>query len=161
MRKIETWYGRVVCSDYHLAVSRADMQVWSHISLPQVFPIPFFSPIAYAHPTISVKIVNQGHMPMTPTMSCWNCGNLLWVPLNHSLTQGFLLLVFLLLWNKPGKPCVHGMLVLWSAFWFWWHTVNYKTTNSLLSSCSFLVDVPWWGQLFKANEMEMRTIEGG
>lgn len=25
---------------------------------------------ASAHPTISVKIVNRGHMPMTPTMSC-------------------------------------------------------------------------------------------
>ena len=92
--------------------------------------IPFLT--VSAHPTISAKIVNQGHMPMTPTMSCWSCGDRLWVPLNRFLTRGCLLLAFLLLWNRPGKTIyIYGVFVLWLAFWFWWQGRITKL-NSLL-----------------------------
>lgn len=83
----------------HPADNTASMEVWSPVSpgLVMLFPT------ACAHPIISVKIVNRGHIPMTPTTSCWSCGDLWWVLLKRSLTQGSLALVFLLLWNKPGK----------------------------------------------------------
>lgn len=121
------------------------------------FPLCHLFPTAYAHPIISVKSVNWGHMPMTPTMSCWSCGDPLWVPLNHSLTQGSLLLVFLLLWNKPGKTVSAWDACSLLASSFWWQLVITKLTNSLLHSCPFPVDVQCWGQLSKANEM--RTTE--
>lgn len=44
MRKISTWHGWIACSGYYLAGNRANMEVWSHSSLPHILPTVPFSP---------------------------------------------------------------------------------------------------------------------